>query len=146
MNMSSIGLTSPDKTYTLDQFINAQGSDDITYYNFSILEKFGGVEHLDRNIVEDYLPELTKISEIITLSDEEYRKFKRKPDLLAYYAYGSIQFEPFILMLNDMIDPKDFINRKVRLVIRSDLINFFSRLYGAESGYIDYNREQVWKS
>ena len=146
MNMDRLGLTSPDKTYTLDDFISCQGSDDITYYNFSILEKYGGVEHLDHNLVEDYLPELMKLCVEVTLSDDEYRMYRRKPDLLAFTAYGSTQLDAFVLMMNDMVDPKDFINKKLKLPMKSDLVSFFSALYSAETGYIDFNRSIVWKS
>ena len=46
----------PATTYTLDSFIQMKVADDMTYYNFSILEVNGNIQHLDRNIVEDYIP------------------------------------------------------------------------------------------
>ena len=45
----------PALTYTLDDFVELQSVDNMTYYNFSILEIIDGVQHLDHNLVEDYL-------------------------------------------------------------------------------------------
>lgn len=146
MNMDALGLTDAAKTYTLDQFIKAQSTDDITYYNFSILEKYGNIEHLDHNLIEDYLPELLALAEEVELEGQEYTRYCRKPDLLAYYVYGSTQMDTFILMMNDMIDPKDFVNKKIKLVKRSLFVKFLSEVFSAETKYLDFNREQVWNN
>ena len=98
----------PDKTYTLDQFIDMKSVDTITYHNFSILQLIDGVEHLDHNIIEDYLPELKAVSINVPLDDEQYKKYKYAPDLLAYDLYGSVQLDFIILLLNDCFDPKEF--------------------------------------
>ena len=45
-------MNNPALTYTLDDFISMQISDDMTYYNFSILQVIDDVEHLDSNLVE----------------------------------------------------------------------------------------------
>ena len=71
----------PATTYTLDSFIQMKVADDMTYYNFSILEVNGNIQHLDRNIVEDYIPELTDMSVEIELAEDEYRKYRYAPDL-----------------------------------------------------------------
>ena len=47
----------PALTYTLDDFVSMQIVDDMTYYNFSILEVIDKVEHLSINLVEEYLEE-----------------------------------------------------------------------------------------
>lgn len=146
MNMDSFNLTTPEKTYTIDQFIASQTTDDITYYNFSILEKIGNVEHLDHNIAEDYLPELMQLAVDVPLTDEQYRKYCMRPDLLAYDIYGSNQLDAYILMINDMCDPKDFINKTIKLVKKSQFVQFFSQVYAAELKYLNYNRNKVWAS
>ena len=76
--------SNPALTYTLDDFISMQISDDMTYYNFSILEVIDGVEHLDSNLVEIYLEELKSQCISVQFSEEELKKYKYNADLLAY--------------------------------------------------------------
>ena len=47
-----MAISNPALTYTLDDFISMQIYDDMTYYNFSILEVINGVEHVDSNLGE----------------------------------------------------------------------------------------------
>lgn len=130
----------PSLTFTLDDFISMQVSDDMTYYNFSILEVIDGVEHLDLNIVEEYLDELKDQSVYVVLTDEEYVKYKYNPDLLSYTLYGSVQLDFVILLLNDMYDPKEFTKKTLRLVYASALSEFLSTIYSKEQGWIQQNR------
>ena len=59
----------PALTYTLDDFVELQSVDNMTYYNFSILEIIDGVQHLDHNLVEDYLKELEATFVTLELSN-----------------------------------------------------------------------------
>ena len=137
-----MSMKNPALTYTLDNFIAMKKIDDMTYYNFSILEVINGVEHLDHNIVEDYLPQLQSACVPIPLTDEEYKKFKYAPDLLAYTVYGSVQLDFVILLLNDMIDSKEFDLKVVKLPYASVLAQFMSDVYSKESSYINLNRAE----
>ena len=130
----------PATTYTLDDFIQMQISDDMTYYNFSILEMIDNVRHLDHNLVEDYLPELKSVCIPVTLSNEEFTKYRYNPDLLAYDIYGSVQLDFIVMLLNDCIDPKEFDKTKLILPYSTSLNIFLNTVYSAESNYIDQNR------
>lgn len=130
----------PATTYTLQDFINMKNIDDMTYYNFSILEVINGVQHLDHNLVEDYLPHLLQTCETVSLSDTEYKRYKYNPDLLAYDLYGSVQLDFVLLLLNDMVDPKEFDVRTVKLPYASVLSTFLNDIYTKESSYIHQNR------
>ena len=130
----------PALTYTLDDFVELQSVDNMTYYNFSILEIIDGVQHLDHNLVEDYLKELEATCVTWELSNEEMSRYRYNPDLLAYDIYGSVQLDFVILLLNDMIDPKDFDRRKLKLPYASSLSIFLNTLYSKESNYINENR------
>ena len=130
----------PALTYTLDDFVELQSVDNMTYYNFSILEIIDGVQHLDHNLVEDYLKELEATCVTLELSNEEMSRYRYNQDLLAYDIYGSVQLDFIILLLNDMIDPKDFDRRKLKLPYASSLSIFLNTLYSKESNYINENR------
>lgn len=136
-----VGTYSPDKTYTLDDFISMKITDDMTYYNFSILEVIDGVEHLNINLVEEYIDELKSICVSLQLSNRELAKYRYNPDLLAYDVYGSIQLDFIILLLNDMYDPKEFNKTSIILPRASELNNFLNRVYSKEYGYIIQNRK-----
>lgn len=130
----------PATTYTLQDFINMRNIDDMTYYNFSILEVINGVQHLNHNLVEDYLSHLLSTCETVPLSDTEYKRYKYRPDLLAYDLYGSVQLDFVLLLLNDMIDPKEFDVKTVKLPYASILNTFLNDIYSKESSYINQNR------
>ena len=130
----------PSLTYTLDDFVAMQMSDDMTYYNFSILEVVNSVEHLNINLVEEYSSILKDQSVLVELSDEQYKKYRYCPDLLAYDVYGSVQLDFVILILNDMYDPKEFANKIIRMVPASTLQQFLNDVYGKEYGWIQQNR------
>ena len=133
-------IANPALTYTLDDFISMQISDDMTYYNFSILEVIDGVEHLDSNLVEIYLEELKSRCISVLLTEEELKKYKYNPDLLAYHLYGSGQLDFVILLLTDMYDPKEFSKKNIILPHSSTLSNFLNQVYSKEEGYIQQNR------
>ena len=130
----------PALTYTLDDFVAMQIVDDMTYYNFSILEVIDKVEHLSINLIEEYLDELKQIAVSVKLSDEEFNKYKYNPDLLAYDLYKSVQLDFVILLLNDMYDPKEFAKKDLKLVYASNLSTFLSAVYSKEYGWIQQNR------
>lgn len=132
--------SNPALTYTLDQFVKMQYQDELTYRNFSILEVIDGLEFVDHNLIEDYLPELESICEKCELDDDQYKKYKYSPDLLAFDVYGSVQLDFIILMINDMVDPKEFNLKTIMLPYRSKLKAFLSSVYNAESRYIQQNR------
>ena len=135
-----MAISNPALTYTLDDFISMKISDDMTYYNFSILEVIDGVEHLDSNLVEIYLEELKSQCISVQFSEEELKKYKYNADLLAYDLYGSVQLDFVILLLNDMYDRKEFTKKNVILPHSSKLAKFLNDVYSKEEGYIQQNR------
>ena len=74
-------------TYTLEDFVKMQVSDQLTFRNFSTVAVVNGVELTDKNLIEDFLPELMKNAITVDLSREEYLKYKYAPDLLAFDIY-----------------------------------------------------------
>lgn len=138
-------LNNPAQTYTLDQFITMKATDDMTYNNFSIYGVIDGQKILESNIVDEYLEELNKLSNIVQLNDNEYRRYKYSPDLLAYDIYGSTQLDFVVLAANDMIDPKDFNLRRIKLPTVTAMRTFLNEVYGANSNWISKNRYDLEK-
>lgn len=132
--------SNPALTYTIDQFISMKFTDELTYYNFSIIELVNGIKMLDHNVIEDYLPELESICVNCELDQDQYKKYKYSPDLLAFDIYGSTQLDFVIMMANDMMDPKEFNLKTIKLPYASHLRTFLSSVYNSESEYISQNR------
>lgn len=130
----------PALTYTLEHFIQMQHSDELTYRNFSILEVVDDLEFIDHNLVEDYLDELESICIPCELTDDQYKKYKYSPDLLAYDVYGSVQLDFVIMYANGMVDPKEFNSKVVKLPYASGLKLYLNSVYNSNSSYISQNR------
>ena len=127
-------------TYTLEDFVKMQVSDQLTFRNFSTVAVINGVELTDKNLVEDFLPELMKNCITVDLSREEYLKYKYAPDLLAFDVYGSVQLDFIILYMNGIIDPKDFDFKSLKLVRSSILRDFLNHVYGSQRYILENNK------
>lgn len=136
----SDGKNEPALTHTLDEFINMQSSDELTYRNFSILEKSHNLEILDHNILSDYLPEIQPYLLDVTFDHEESRRYKYSPDLLAYDIYGSVQLDFVVMFFNGVIDPKEFDFNTVKLLYRSQLKALLDEIYKSEADYLKLTR------
>lgn len=141
----AIRKISPAETHTIEEFIRAGQSDDMTYRNFSILERKDGLELIDHNLIYDYMEELTAISEPVQLSQENINLYRYAPDLLSFRLYGTVQLDFVIMAANDMMDPKEFTLQSgtVYLPRRTVLKQFLSEVYNAERKYINKNRSEL---
>jgi hypothetical protein len=115
-------------------------ADEQTYYNFSILEKINNIVLTDHNLIDDYIDTFIPFCKTVDLSDEEFKKYKYCPDLLAYDVYGSTQLDFVILAINNMIDPREFTQKRIILPMSSVLSAFLSDVKNTNSGYISQNR------
>lgn len=131
-------VLNPATTYNIDDFIAMKNTDKLTYYNFSVLEKLKNIEFLNFNVIEEYLDILPV--EKITLEPEQMARYRYKPDLLAYDLYGSTQLDIVILLINDMVDPKDFDRTRIYLPYASALSEFLDRVYTANYTLLQQNR------
>lgn len=135
--------TTADKTYNISDFVNMRSSDEVTYYNYSLLEYISGNEYLVTNILYDYDDELSDMAVTLTLNKEEFEKYKYKPWLLAYDLYGSTEIEFIIMALNGIIDPKDFEFERLKVLTPADTINVLGRIYSANEMLLNSNRTDI---
>lgn len=129
----------PSTTYTIDDFIEEGKSDDMTYCNYSILRNSELGVFCDTNILDFYLDEIKQISlRVETFSEEEIARYKYHPDLLAYDIYRSTQLDFVILLVNGIIDPKEFDFKRGYLLIprKTDLFNLLEEINNAEHQWI----------
>jgi hypothetical protein len=123
-------------TSTLEDFIAMRTTDDLTYYNYSILEYLNGYDMFITNILYDYDDELNDEVVTLQLSDKERAKYRYKPYLLAYDIYGSAELDFVIMMLNGIIDPKDFDFSKIKIIKNATLTSLLSRIMTVNEKFV----------
>lgn len=128
------------QTHTIEEFISRKYEDELTYRNFSIVDYIDEVELLDRNLFSDYLPELEATCILYPFTIQEYRRYKYLPDLLSYDLYKTTQLDFVLMMLNDMVDPKEFNLKKIKLPRADVLKEVLSSILSVNSGFIEQNR------
>lgn len=146
MSSSNIQILDPDKTSTVEEFINAGISDEMTYNNFSILFKSSQQDNIilsANNIIYDYMDEIKPYIVNVSLSEEEYIKYRYKPKLFAYDIYGSTELFFVVMAVNGIYDIKDFNRRNIKALYKKQLFELLNQIYNAESGYIQKNRSDL---
>lgn len=136
-------VISADTTITVEDFIALRSSDDITYYNYSILEYLNGFDMFVTNLLYDYQDELDEMTMTVELSPKEQAKYRYKPYLFAFDLYGSTETKFIIMMLNGIIDPKEFDFDKVKVISYSNLVTILNRMEAVNEDYINNNRSKL---
>lgn len=137
------GSATADTTTSVQDFIALRNSDDITYYNYSILEYHNGFDMFITNLLYDYQDELDEMTQVVELTPLERAKYRYKPYLFAFDLYGSTEAKFIIMMLNGIIDPKEFDFDKVKVLRYSDLITILNRMDAVNEDYINTNRSKL---
>lgn len=141
--MSINGTMSSDLAVSVQDFIALRSSDEITYYNYSILEYLNGFDMFVTNLLYDYQDEFDDIAVTISFTPVERAKYRYKPYLLAYDLYGSAEAKFVIMMMNNIIDPKEFDFDKVNVIRYGDLITILSRMQAVNEDYLNNNRSKL---
>ena len=128
------------QTHTVEEFISRKFEDELTYRNFSIVDYADGIELLDRNLLADYLIEIDKVCSYYTFTAAEYRKYRYAPDLLSYDLYRTTQLDFMIMIINDMVDPKEFNRKVLKLPNGIHLKNILSSILSVNDGFKEQNR------
>ena len=123
----------PENTYTLEAFIQAGRSVTISYDTLSFKERLtNGTEISILNVIDDYMDELKRLAVNVQLDKNQYTKYRFKPKLLCHDVYGNPELYYIILLLNRIIDVKDFNFKKLRMIQVDTLNRFLSAVYNAE--------------
>ena len=141
--MSLQNTISADKTISVQEFIALRPSDEITYYNYSILQYLKGFDMFITNLLYDYEDELNDLMVILQLTEKEKAKYRFKPDLLAYDIYGSTECKFILMMMNNIIDPKEFDFNRVKVIRPGDLEIFLNRMQAVNEDFINKNRADL---
>lgn len=133
----------PERTYTIEDFINCYNTKNISYESMSLFQNFEYGTMISYNIFNDYIEELNDLCVTVTLSEEEYNRYVYRPKLLAYDIYGSTELFFIVLLMNNICNVKEFDFKKVKLLRVSDLESFISSVYNAEKQILEVNRTKI---
>lgn len=138
----------PTKTYTLNQFIDLQARDDITYQNFSILnvsEVEPNVYYSIDNVIHGYISDIRDSIQTVRINEEDRLKYIYKPKLLSYDVYGATEMFFILMALNGIHNIKDFSlsDYTFKALHKSDMFTFASRVYNSEEQSLLLNRRNL---
>lgn len=141
----STSTTKPQKTYSLEDFVNSGDSTTITYDSLSMTEKVDNIAFPIFNVIDDYIDELISVSELVDLNEDAKFKYKYRPRLLCEHLYGNGELYFIILLINGICNIKEFTltNNNIRLIKKDVLIDMLKQIYKAEKSQIDnYNENE----
>jgi len=121
-----------EEIYTLEDFINkGKSSNILKYSDLLFYEKTKNGLLPSYNVLNNYINIIRNdsITVTVSLTDEEYLKYRYKPRLLCYNIYGTQDIYYLILLLNNICNVKEFNMRKIKVI----------RIYNAENTYIQNN-------
>ena len=143
--MATYSTLKYDKTISVQDFIAMRTSDEITYYNFSIVEYLNGYDMFITNLLYDYDDEFKDLTIYVKLTDVEKLKYRYKPYLFAYDLYGSREMSFIIMMLNGIIDPKEFDFNKVKIIKYDQLGMIINRIAAVNEIFMNKNKAKLKK-
>lgn len=131
---------------TIEETIENGNEITLSYINTAILRKLqmdgtdDSIDVPDSNVCYDYLRELLAVADKIELSDDEYAKYKYRPDILSYDLYGTTTYEFILLAINKIISPKYFTKKKIYVIDSEYIEEVLTDIYNAEQEYLTLNR------
>ena len=132
---------------TIEDFIRSYTSEDIKVSAFflqQVLTTDAGKKLLVNfnNLTIKYMPELKSMRVKVTMTEEEYQKYKYNPKFLSYDIYGTTELWFMILEANELHSAIQFDYQTIYLYT-TDIVNKMARILNLEQEFKDYNTEEV---
>lgn len=130
------GTSNPMYSHTLSEFKAAYNNRSVVplYDSFCYQQQSGGIKFIVKNVLDDYLYELKKLSINIQLTNDELVKYNYKPKLLSADIYGLTDFFYIILLINGICSVKDFHDiNPIKLIPSDTLGDYLSSITTNES-------------
>ena len=123
------------KVQTLSDLIRYGKTSSFALPLVSTYTRNGDLVHLDELAYAKYDDMLMRFSEVVTLTTEEYNKFRFNPQLLSVLLYRTPNLDHLILYLNRCSE-FEFDFKRVRLLPYSAVIDLFKHILSHEEGNI----------
>lgn len=136
-----------DDQNTIEGTVAAHKAIPVAFTELAIHDKLADGDNTilvpSNNAIYMYLDELKNASFPVQLTDEEFLKYKYRPDLISYTMYGSDVYEYVILAINDMISPKYFDKSLIYVIDPEYMEELISMIADAENEYIQLNKAKL---
>ena len=138
---------SMNNSSTIADYVRAYETEPITYSNFYLAQVLTGNNNRKmlvnfNSIVVKYMPELKKMIEKVTLSPEDYAKYRFNPKLMSFDLYGTTELWFLLLDINELHSVSEF-DLRTLYIFQSDIVDKLSRVINLEQGVRDYNEEVI---
>lgn len=121
-----------------------KGKIDYNTYSFAISIENAITVPFQNVLTTTYADELKALAIDITLTNEEYYKYRFRPKLLAYDIYNYSELFYIINFINGIYNIKDFNFRTVKLIPKTNLFSMLSYVLQADASNIsDFNNKYV---
>lgn len=121
-----------------------KGKIDYSTYSFAISIENTITIPFQNVLTTTYADELKALAIDITLTNEEYYKYRFRPKLLAYDIYNYSELFYIINFINGIYNIKDFNFRTVKLIPKTNLFSMLSYVLQADASNIsDFNNKYV---
>ena len=132
---------------TILDYIASYESEEITSSAFFLKQVFTSKLNAKilvnfNNLTIKYMPELKDIKVKVTLSNEEYNRYKYNPKRLSYELYGTTELWFLILEANELHSINQFDSRTIYL-FRTDIVEKMTRILNLEIESKNYNEEEI---
>lgn len=93
------------------------------------------------SFVNKYIDFLQPIIVEVTLTDNEYEKYKFQPKFLSFDMYGTTELWSSILLLNNLSSATEFTKKKIKLFTK-DIFTFLNEILILEDDNIKDNKKE----
>ena len=134
----------PQNTTTIEDFVIAGQNISISYQNLSFLRTLNNGTSLSiLNVIADYIEEIRNACVNVSLDQAQQFKYFYKPKLLCSDIYGNPELYYIILLINDIVDVKEFTKPVIKMPRKSHMNDIISMIYNANKKDIDsFNNEK----
>lgn len=132
---------------TIQEYIDTYNTEELVSSAFFLKQVFATDSNRKmlvnfNNLVIKYMPELKEIKIKITLSNEEYAKYKYNPKYLSFDIYGTTELWFLILEANELHSARQFDSKTIYL-FRTDIVEKMTRILNLENATRNYNEEEI---
>ena len=131
---------------TIQEYITQYKSEEIVSHAFFLKQVFSsnGKKMLVNynNLILKYMPELKSLKVKVTLTDEEYAKYRYNPKRLSYDIYGTTELWFMILELNELRSISEF-NLRTIYLFDTSIVSKVIRILNLEIDSKNYNEEEI---
>ena len=126
---------------TLSDLVSYGYSGSYTMPTIEMLDKQDDIIYFDRLSYSKYDRLIMGMATDITLTDDEYRKYRFHPERLSYDVYGNVNLSHLILYINKCSD-YSFNKYNIKLIPRANIEIVFQKIIANEQRRINKNHSK----